>query len=133
MKWVVPVVLVLVGLLHLLPLGGVASREALLRLYGVAVDDPSLELLLRHRAVLFGLLGGFMVAAAFRPAWQPAALVAGTISVLSFLLLAWLIGGRAPAFTAPVLRVVWLDAAALVLLVVAAVAVTMQMRPTPPG
>lgn len=112
MKWMVPVVLVLVGLLHLVPMIGVLGRESLLRLYGVPVTDPSLELVLRHRAVLFGLLGGFLVIAAFRPAWQGAALLVGVISVASFVLLAWQI----PGINDAMLRVMRLDLIALALL-----------------
>ena len=47
----------------------------LLSLYGVEVQGD-LAILMRHRAVLFGLLGGLMILAAFRPhlknlpAWQ---------------------------------------------------------------
>jgi hypothetical protein len=42
---------------------------------------------MRHRAVLFGLLGAFLIAAAFLPSLQLAALVAGFASVVSFLYL----------------------------------------------
>ena len=52
--------LLIAGAIHLLPLSGVTGAAALERLYGVAVDSPDLALLLRHRAVLFGLLGGFL-------------------------------------------------------------------------
>ena len=55
--------------------------------------------------MLFGLLGAFMLGAAFRPAWQAAALVAGLISLTSFLLLAALVGHVNP----PLMRVVWID------------------------
>ena len=118
MKWVVPGVLVLVGLLHLLPLLGVLGRGQLLQLYGVPITDPSLELAMRHRAVLFGLLGGFLLIAALRPGWHAAALLAGTVSVASFLLLAALI----PGINEAMLRVARLDWIALVLLAAAWVA-----------
>jgi len=45
-----------------------------------------------HLLPLSGVLGGPRLAA-FRPAWQPAALVAGFVSVVSFLWLAWATGG----------------------------------------
>lgn len=112
--------LVLAGLIHLLPLSGLLGADALQRLYGVAVDDPDLVLLLRHRALLFGLLGAGLVAAAFRPAWQRAAVVAGLVSVIGFLVLAWLQGG----YGAAIARVVWADVVALAGLLVAAVHVT---------
>src|SRR5690606_19933751 len=42
------------ALVHLLPLAGVSGSAALQRLYGIAFDDPSLQLLMQHRALLFG-------------------------------------------------------------------------------
>ena len=71
---------------------------------------------MRHRAVLFGLLGAFFLYAAFRPAFQVAAFVAGFVSVLSFLYLAGSTGG----YNAQVHRVVIADIIALVCLVIGA-------------
>jgi hypothetical protein len=109
---------VVVGVIHLLPLPGVLGADRLAALYGVVVDEPNLSLLMRHRAVLFGLLGAFMVGAAFRPAWQALALTAGLVSVVSFLVLAALGGELNPS----VQGVVAADVVALLcLLVVGAV------------
>ena len=105
----VSAMLVVAGIVHLLPLSGVLGAERLLVLYGVPVTDPDLVLLLRHRAVLFGLLGLFLVFAAFRPAVQALAFTAGFASVLSFLALAWPVG----AHDAPVGRVFVADLVAL--------------------
>lgn len=116
--------LVIVGVIHLLPLSGVLGGPRLAALYGIAVDGPDLAILMRHRAVLFGLLGVFLVVAAFRPAWQPATLVAGFVSVVSFLWLAWATGG----YNAQLARVVTADLVALACLVVAAVAYAVQRR-----
>ena len=73
---------------------------------------------MRHRAVLFGLVGAFMVFAAFKPAYQTVAFIGGFISVLSFFYLAWSVGG----YNAQVGRVLIADAVALVCLVVGGVA-----------
>ena len=54
--FVVPTVLILVAAIHALPIMGVFAASKLAQLYGITVQDPNLELLLRHRAVLFGLL-----------------------------------------------------------------------------
>jgi hypothetical protein len=93
---------VLVGLVNLYPLSGVLGAEALQRLYGHAFDDPAQLLLMRHRAVLFGLLGALLVAAAWRPAWRGPATVAGLASMLAFV---WLAG--APQQLAPALARVY--------------------------
>jgi hypothetical protein len=84
--------LVVVGIIHLLPVSGVLGSERLSILYGIAFDEPNLEILMRHRAVLFGLLGAFLVYAAFKPAVQSLALVAGFVSVISFIAIAWSVG-----------------------------------------
>jgi hypothetical protein len=118
MRYVVTAALIVVGIIHLLPLSGVLGADRLQALYGIAVDEPNLAILMRHRAVLFGLLGGFFVVAAFVPSMQPIAFVLGFLSVFSFLLLAWTTGG----YNANVARVVTADIVALVALVVGVVA-----------
>jgi hypothetical protein len=85
------------GLGNLLPVTGVVSAARLEALYGVAIGDPNLLVLMRHRAVLFGIVGALLCAAAFRPAWRAAALAAGLASMLSFVALAWLAGDANPA------------------------------------
>lgn len=110
-------ILVAVGLVHLLPVSGVLGGERLLALYGLRVDDPGLSLLLRHRAVLFALVGGLLISGAFHAPWRGLALAAGLISLISFLLLAALEGGGNAALR----RVVRIDVvAALALLLVLA-------------
>jgi hypothetical protein len=108
--------LTLAGIIHLLPLPGVLGAGQLTRLYGVAADDPNVGILLQHRAVMFGLLGVLLVAAAFRPELRAVALVAGLVSTVSFLVISWGVGG----YNAQVARVVVADLLAVVLLVVAA-------------
>ncbi|WP_397597057.1 hypothetical protein [Silanimonas sp.] len=105
----------LVGLVHLLPVTGVLGAASLQRLYGLPITDPNLLILMQHRAVLFALVGAVMVGAAFVPAWRSAAAVVGFISIGSFLLIAWSVGG----YNALIARVVWIDVAALVLLILA--------------
>ena len=89
MKRLVTILLVGIGLLNFLPLIGVVSTDQLTRLYGIAFEQPDLAVLMRHRAVLFGLIGGFILLAAFRPSLQLIATIAGLVSMLCFILLAW--------------------------------------------
>ena len=116
MSFVVPAVLNIVGVIHVLPLVGVLGASRLRDLYGVRVDGPDLSILLRHRAVLFGLLGAALLASAARPELHGAGLVAGTVSVLSFLVLARLEHG----VNERIKRVVAVDVFALGLLVLGA-------------
>jgi hypothetical protein len=112
MRYVVIGSLVVVGVVHLLPLSGVLGGERLAALYGLSFNDPNLAILMRHRALRFGLLGSFLIFAAFRPAFQPLAFVAGFASVISFLWLAWFVGG----YNEHLGRVVAADIGALVCL-----------------
>ena len=108
----VSAILLLVGAVHLLPVIGVLGAARLEQLYGLHFTDGQL-LLMRHRALLFGLLGALLVAAAFRPVWQGIALLAAWGSVLGFVLLA-------PSDLAgPLNRVWWIDVALLPLLALA--------------
>lgn len=121
---VVSASLAIVGVIHLLPLIGVLGADRLASLYGVAVDDVNLAILMRHRAVLFGLLGTFLVYAAFRPALQVMAIAAGLVSVASFNLLALTTGGYSDAIG----RVVTADWIALACLLVGVVALALARR-----
>jgi hypothetical protein len=73
---------------------------------------------MRHRAVLFGMLGAFLIYAAFRPGVQLAALIAGAVSVISFLVIAGMVGG----YNTAIARVVTADVVAVVCLAIAAFA-----------
>ncbi len=70
MRYLIAAMLVVVGLIHLLPLSGVLGGERLAALYGLSFSEPNLAILMRHRAVLFGLLGLFFLFAAFHPPFR---------------------------------------------------------------
>lgn len=82
----------LTGLLNALPAIGVLGARQLQGLYGLEFSDPDLLTLMQHRAVMLGLIGLFMMTAAFRSELQPAAFVVGFVSMVSFVILAWLQG-----------------------------------------
>lgn len=117
-------VLLVVGAVHLLPLLGILGASRLEQLYGLRNEDPNMLLLMRHRALLFGLLGALLVTAAFRPAWQGLALLAAWGSVLGFVLLA------PPALLPALQRVWWIDVALLPLLALASWAHLAHRRST---
>ena len=114
MRYLISVMLIVVAIIHLLPLSGVLGSERLTALYGLPFDEPNLAILMRHRAVLFGLLGLFILFAAFRPQLQTLAFIAGFISVGSFLWLAWSTG----SYNAQIARVFTADVVALVCLLI---------------
>lgn len=113
-RHVVTAALVVVAVIHLLPLSGALGAAQLTSLYGLTLGDPNEILLMRHRAVLFGILGTFLLVAAFRPAFRTAAFLGGFVSVGSFLWLARPFGD----YNASVARVVAVDWIALAVLVV---------------
>ncbi|MEU0484061.1 hypothetical protein ABZ260_33375 [Streptosporangium sp. NPDC006013] len=114
--------LLLAGAVNLLP-GFVAfAPSRITTAYGVSVDgahSADLTVLLRHRAVLLGLVGLSLICAAFISSLRIPAVTAGAISMGSFLLLAYSTSGLNSA----TMRVARIDVAAIVLLAVAAVLV----------
>lgn len=116
MQRVIAGLFILVGIIHLLPVTGVLGAERLAVLYGLTFQEPNITILMRHRALLFGLLGLFLIYAAFQPLIQPLAFIAGFISVISFIAIAWSIG----EYNEAIRRIVIADLVAAFCLVVAA-------------
>lgn len=110
MPQLVSVTLFLVGLIHLLPLVGVLGAKRLHALYGIAFAEPNLLILMRHRAVLFGLLGALMIEAAFNSAHEAIALGIAGVSVTSFLVME---RGQGNAQLRSVARIDWFALALL--------------------
>ena len=118
MEWIVTVCLVIAGVIHVLPLPGLFGAAGLARLYDLRIDDPNLLILLRHRSAVFTILGVLLIVAIFRPELQPAAILAGLASALTFAVVAWHTGG----YSAALRRVVVADIVAIVALVAAGLA-----------
>ena len=117
--------LLIVGIIHLLPMTGYLGASKLSALYNITIDDPNLEILMRHRAVLFGVLGSLFIYAAFQPNVQPFAFFAGYASVLSFFYLSYSVGN----FNQAVEKVIVADVIALIALIFAtAIYVYQQSR-----
>ena len=91
--------------ISLAPLSGVVAPERMAAFYGVNLDDPNLQILMRHRAVLFGIVGGLLLVAAFHPPLRTVGYAAGFASMLSFLVIAWRVG----VYGADLERVIRLD------------------------
>jgi hypothetical protein len=110
--------------INLAPVLGVFGAERMSALYGVNLDDPNLQILMRHRAVLFGLVGGLLVVAAFHPPLRTAGYVVGFASMLSFLLIAWQVGG----YSAEIQRVIRVDVVGIAALAGAALVHAFWLR-----
>ena len=88
LNWVISIALINAGFIHLLPIVGVIGAERLEGLYGIRLDDLNLIILMRHRALMFAILGMFLIYAAVKPDIQNLAIIAGLISALGFILIA---------------------------------------------
>jgi hypothetical protein len=115
---IVSVSLFIAGVVHLLPLSGVFGGDRIAALYGFDVSNTNLSILLRHRAVLFGLLGALMIVASFTRTLQAVALIAGLVSVVSFIVIANAEG----QYNDAIRRVVQVDWFLLIALIVGAAA-----------
>ena len=61
--------------------------------YGIEIPNVDFELLLRHRAVLFGIVGGLMIYSAITKKYYSISVAVGLISMISFVILYFLING----------------------------------------
>lgn len=114
---IITALLLIVGIINIFPLMGIISAEQLTVLYGLDFHENNLLILMQHRALLFGLLGAFIVYAAFRPFFQPLAFICGMISMSGFIILSWRIGHHNNLIT----KVVIIDIIAILLLIVAVI------------
>jgi hypothetical protein len=85
--------LLIVALAHAVPAAAFFDADLLQVFYGVAADDPSLSVLLRHRALLFAIVAGILALGAFRPLYRAFALTVGWLSIGSYVFLAMSING----------------------------------------
>ena len=114
-KTIITVLLLIVGLINFIPVIGVISAEQLTKLYGITLSDKNLIILLQHRALLFGIIGAFIMYAAFHPSLQPHAFIAALISMLGFIVIASKNGG----YNQDLAQIITADIVALVLLCIA--------------
>lgn len=124
MRTLVPALLLFAALVNALPAIGALSAARLEALYGIPVAGPDLAILLRHRAVMFAIVAGLLVAGAFDPGLRRVAIAAGLLSMVSFVAIALATEGHG----APLRRVVIADVAASAALVAAALLDGWQAR-----
>jgi hypothetical protein len=117
MQFLTKSMLMIAGIIHLLPLPGLLGSAHLEKLYGLPFNEPNLIILMRHRAVLFGLLGVFITYAAVRNDLVWIAIVSGLVSAGAFIWLALSTGG----YNSAVSRIVVADVIAIICLAIAAV------------
>ena len=114
-KTIITVLLLIVGLINFIPIIGVLSTDHLAKLYGVNLTNNNIIILLQHRALMFGIIGAFIMYAGFNPSLQALAFIAGFVSMLGFIVFAL----RASTYNQELAKIITLDIIALVLLVIA--------------
>ncbi|GFD91258.1 hypothetical protein KUL152_34840 [Tenacibaculum sp. KUL152] len=115
MSKVLFVLLISVGVINFLPVIGVLSAAKLESAYSVKLLSNDLIILMRHRALLFGLIGGFLIYSAFVPTYRTAAMVLAGISMVGFVVLAHLTG----EFNQSINKIVLVDYAGILMLAAA--------------
>lgn len=109
------IVLFIVGAINILPSILVFSSKRLSKSYGIEIPNADFELLLKHRAVLFGIVGGLMLYSAITKKHYSLSITVGCISMVSFVVLYFLINGINPNLG----KVMKIDVVAILFLLVA--------------
>jgi hypothetical protein len=117
--------LFIAGIINILPsllafLPGKISKS-----YGIEIPNDNYELLLRHRAILFGIIGGLMIYSAIAKKYYEVAITVGLFSMVSFILLFFLIGRE---MNAELRKVMIIDVVATVVLCVGAILLFLKSK-----
>jgi len=112
----ITVCLIIVGLINCAPVLGVLSAQNLENAYSISLASNDLIILMRHRALLFGVLGGFILYSVFFPSYQGAAMIMAMVSMVSFIALVYLVGG----YNDSIYKVLVVDIIGIVFLAIAA-------------
>ena len=112
---IVSIILIGLGFIHIAPSIGLFGVKFLTDLYGINASEANLQILMRHRAVLFGILGGFILHSVWQPEWRMIALFMALIGTASFCLLCWQVGG----YNSQLQRVMRIDLVAAVAALIA--------------
>ena len=113
MQKIIPILFYALSVIHVLPALSGLSEKRLAGLYGISTDNKTLMTLLQHRAVLFALVAAACVYAAHHSAARWPVLIATTISMLSFILIA------APRgqLSGPLAKITYVDGIGLIIAV----------------
>lgn len=113
----ITICLVIVGLINFVPLAGVIGAQKIESAYGVALNSNDLIILMRHRGLLFGIVGGFILYAAFVSSYQAAAMIMAATSMVGFAALVYSVGG----YNGAINKVTIIDVVGIAFLLIAVV------------
>lgn len=86
------ITLFVAGVINLFPSLLAFLPEKIAKSYGIEIPNANYELLLRHRAILFGIIGGLMIYSALVKKHYELSTIAGLFSMTSFIILYFIIG-----------------------------------------
>ena len=93
METIFRITLFIAGAINILPSLLTFLPEKIATSYGIEIPNANFELLLRHRAVLFGIVGGLMIFSAVTKKYYSISVIVGLTSMVSFILLYFLMNG----------------------------------------
>ncbi len=117
MNRTISILLLIVGAINFLPVIGILSAAKLASAYSVDLVGNDIIILMRHRALLFGIVGGFVLFSVFKPAYQSVAMVMAAISMVGFLYFVWAAG----EYNDSIFRISMIDLAGIACLLLASV------------
>lgn len=125
MELIYRITLFIAGVINLLPSILAFFPSKISKSYGIDVPNANYELLLRHRAILFAMIGGFMIFSAVIKKYYEISTLAGLVSMVSFVLLYFLIG---KGINAELNKVMIIDVVAIVILLISVVIFFMNSK-----
>jgi len=108
-------ILFIVGTINISPAMLTFLPSKISKSYGIEILNVNYELLLRHRAAMFGLIGGLLVYAAISRKLYKVSIFVGLFSMLSFIILYFIIGRE---INAELRKIMIIDIAAVAILLV---------------
>ena len=116
MSKALPILFWLMAIINFLPVVSAILPSKMQDLYGISPDNADMMTLLQHRALLLGIVGLALAAAAHMPALRWPALIGGVLSMGSFVLFALARG----QMSGPLGKIAYVDILGLIFAAIAA-------------
>jgi len=113
----ITICLIIVGVINFIPTIAIISAQKLEAAYSIKLISNDLIILLRHRALLFGILGGFILYSVKATSYQGAAMIMAGISMLGYVVLMFTVGG----YNEALYKVLIIDVVGIVILSLAVI------------
>jgi hypothetical protein len=86
------ITLFVAGAINIIPSLLAFHPKKIAKSYGIEIPNSNYELLLRHRAILFGIIGGLMIYSALVKKHYELSTITGLVSMTSYIILYFIIG-----------------------------------------